>query len=107
MNGALEDEPVARSPGGGIAAAEQHRAARIRYLDSFDVALVEQALGDRCDGGFVARTERGRERDAGDLGETARARFQVGFQLLRDGGVGELVDVRGIDPVFVVRQAAQ
>ena len=36
----------------------------------------------------------------------ARA-FEVGFQLLRDGGVGELIDVGGIDPVLVVGQSAQ
>ena len=59
---------------GGIAAAEQHRAVRVEDLDPFDVALVEQPLGDRCDGGFVARAQRGRERGAGDLAQSCSAR---------------------------------
>ena len=49
----------------------------------------------------------GSERGAGDFGEAAGACFEVGFQLLRDGGVGELIDVGGIDAVLVVGQAAQ
>jgi hypothetical protein len=107
VDGALEHEPVAPSLCRGIAAPEQHRAARIKHLDSSDVALVEQPLGDRCDRGFVAGTQRGRQRGGGDFAQAARARFQVGFQFLRDRGIGELAHVRGIDPVFVVRQAAE
>ena len=48
-----------------------------------------------------------RERAAGDLGEAAGTCFEVGLQLLRHGGVGELIDVGGIDPVLVEGQAAQ
>ena len=103
VNGALEHEPVARTLRCGIAAVEQHRSACIRYFDLFYVALVEQPLGDRCDRRLVARTQRRRERGGGDFAEGARARLQVGFELLRDRGIGELVDVCGIDPVFVVR----
>ncbi len=107
VHGALEYEPVARLLRRGIAAAEQRRPVRVENLDSFDVALVEQPLGDCCDCGLIARCERGRERSAGYLAQRARASLQVGFQFLRHGGIRELVDVRRIDPVFVVRQAAQ
>ena len=107
MNRALKDEPVAALPGGGIAAAEQHRVVGIQDFDPLDVALVEQPPGDGGDRRLVARRQRGRERGAGDFAQAAGAGLEVGFQLLRDGGIGELVDVGGVDPVLVVGQAAQ
>jgi hypothetical protein len=68
VNGALEDEPVAAAQNGRIAAAEQHIALRVQYFDSFDVAFIEQPLGDRRDRRPVARSQRRRERGTGDLG---------------------------------------
>ena len=106
MDGALEHEPVARLKQ-RIAAAEQHVSVSVQYFDSFDIPFVEQTLGDGCDRGLVARGQCGRKRGAGDFGEAAGACFEVGFQLLRHGGIGELIDVGGIDPVLVVGQAAQ
>ena len=46
----------------------------------------------------VAGVERGSERGAGDIAEAAGAGLQIGFQLLLDGGVSELVDVGGRRP---------
>ncbi len=90
-----------------VAAGEQHVPARVQHLDALDIALIEQLSGNRGDRGFVVRTQGGRQGGAGDLAQAVRPRLQIGFELLRHRGVGELIDVRGVDPVFVVRQTAQ
>ncbi len=90
-----------------IAAREQHAAARVPNLDPLYIALFEQPLCDRGHRGLVSRAQRGCQQGSGDLTEAVCARFEIRLKLLFDRRVRQLVDIRGVDPMFVIRHTAQ
>ena len=86
---------------------KQNRAARVRHFDPLDVALLEQAPGDRCDSGDVAGGERRGEQRAGRVAHAVGPRLQFAFQSLLDRRISELIDVGGLDPVLVIGKTAE
>jgi len=90
-----------------IACAEQDGAARIRDFDALDVALREQPCRDRCDGGTLARADRGGQQRVGRVTDVVRTCLQIAFQFLLDGCIGEFIDVSRFDPVFVIGKSPE
>ena len=107
-NRALEHE---RPPSGRIldfvAAREEHHAAGVPDLHPLDVMFLEQPLGDARHRRFAGRSHGGAEQRDRNLAQRSGAGLEIRFELLLNGGVGELVDVGGVDPMLVIGDAGQ